>query len=106
MSKRSIGAYKELFREIDVSLGTVNEVKLTSNALDQVISVAAKFLDFFLLADTHALLLGQLFGSLGVDPSAHPVDHLDQLCSRRRTPVYGLNVVSDYAGQVVAIEDN
>ena len=77
---------------------TVNEHELVSNALERFISAAAKLLDFFLRADTCTLRLGQLFGSLGIDPSAHPVGRLDQLRPRCRTPVCGLGVVSDHAG--------
>jgi len=88
-----------------VSLCTVDERELVPNALEQLISAAAKLLDFILLADTCTLRLGQLFGSSGVNSSAHPVGRLDQLRPRRRTPVCSLGVVSDHAGQVVALED-
>ncbi len=88
-----------------LSLCTVNERELLSNSLEQFISATAKLLDFFLLADTCTLRFGQLFGSSGVDPSAHPVGRLDQLRPRHCTTVCGLGIVSDHAGQVIALED-
>jgi len=88
-----------------VSLCTVDERELVPNALEQLISAAAKLLDFILLADTCTLRLGQLFRSSGVNSSAHPVSRLDQLRPRRRTPVCSLGIVSDHTGQVVALED-
>ena len=101
------GSFGLLILIVDgLSLCTVDERELVSNALEHFISAAAKLLDFFLLADTCTLRLGQLFGSSGVDPSAHPVGRLDQLGPRRRTPVCGLGVVSDHARQVVALEDS
>ena len=63
--------------------------ELVSNALEQLISTAAKLLDFFILADTWILALCASVSSLsrpGVNPSAHPVGRLDQLRPRRRTP--------------------
>lgn len=86
-------------------LCTVNERELVLNVLEQFISAAAKLLYFFFLADTRTLRLGQLLGSLGVDPSAHPVGRLNQPGPRRRAPAYGLGVVSNDARQVVALED-
>ena len=100
------GSFGLLILIVDgVSLCTVDEREFVSNTLEQFISAAAKLLDFFLQTDTCTLRLGQLFGSSGVDPSTHSVGRLDQLRPRRRTPVYGLGVVSDHAGQVVALED-
>ena len=81
-----------------LSLCTINEYELLSNALEQFFSTIAKLLDFFLLADTCTLRFNQLFGSLKVDPSIYSVGRLNQFRSRRYILVCGLNVVSDHAG--------
>ena len=88
-----------------LSLCTVDERELITNALKQFVSTAAKLLDVFLLADICTLRLDQLFRSSGVDPSAYSVGRLDQSRPRRRTLVCDLGVISDYARQVVALKD-
>ena len=57
-----IGLQTQFFRRIvdGLSLCTVDERELVSNALEQFVSTAAKLLDFFLLADTCTLRLRQL----------------------------------------------
>lgn len=87
-----------------MSLGTVDEHKPTSNALEQLGSAATKLLGSFPLADTHTLLLGQIFWSLVDGPLAHPLDCLGQLRPRRGTSVCGVGVLPDHARQVVAVE--
>ena len=53
------GSFDLLILIVDsLSLCTVNERKLISNALEQFISAAVKLLDFFLLPDTCTLRLG------------------------------------------------
>ena len=76
-----------------------------SNALEQFISAVTKLLDFFFLANICTLRFGELFKSSGIDPSVYPVGRLNQFRPRRCIPVYGLDVVSDHAGQIVTLED-
>ena len=101
------GSFGLLILIIDgLSLCTVDKRELISNALEQFISATAKLLYFFFLTDTCTLRLDQLFGSSGVDPSTHPISRLNQLRPRRGTPVRGLGIVSDYARQMVTLEDD
>ena len=76
----------------------VNKYKLVSNTLEQFISAITKLLDFFLLADICTLRFDKLFRSSEINLSTYPISRLNQLRPRRYTPVYGLDIVSDYTG--------
>ena len=71
----------------------------------ELVSTIAQRLGFCLLTERLSLPAGQPLGSSRVDQSARPVGRLNQLRTKLRASLCGLGVVSDHAGQVVAVEN-